>query len=114
MRSRTEKIESPAHTPAQGPHTKKGFRNMNPKSLKLLVPEARLELAQAEARGILSPLRLPVPPLRHAHIFYLSPSGLGKCFCMGSTVKLNFPVISAACFSFASRLWDFWKNSNSL
>jgi hypothetical protein len=35
---------------------------------KLLVPEARLELAQAEARGILSPLRLPVPPLRHAHI----------------------------------------------
>jgi hypothetical protein len=37
-------------------------------SLKSLVPEARLELAQAEARGILSPLRLPVPPLRHAHI----------------------------------------------
>ena len=35
---------------------------------KILVPEARLELAQAEARGILSPLRLPVPPLRHAHI----------------------------------------------
>jgi hypothetical protein len=47
MRSRTEKIESPAHTPAQAPHIKKGFRNVNPKSLKLLVPEARLELAQA-------------------------------------------------------------------
>jgi hypothetical protein len=29
-----------------------------------MVPEAGLEPAQAEARGILSPLCLPIPPLR--------------------------------------------------
>ena len=27
-----------------------------------MVPGTRIELVQAEARGILSPLRLPVPP----------------------------------------------------
>ncbi len=31
-----------------------------------LVPKAGLEPAQSGLRGILSPLRLPVPPLRHA------------------------------------------------
>ncbi len=29
-----------------------------------MVPEAGLEPARAEARGILSPLCLPIPPLR--------------------------------------------------
>ncbi len=28
-----------------------------------MVPEARLELARPERRGILNPLRLPIPPL---------------------------------------------------
>ena len=28
-----------------------------------MVPEARLELAQLESRGILNPLCLPIPPL---------------------------------------------------
>ncbi len=28
-----------------------------------MVPEARLELARLERRGILNPLRLPIPPL---------------------------------------------------
>ncbi len=32
-----------------------------------MVPEARLELARLERRGILNPLRLPIPPLgQHA------------------------------------------------
>ena len=30
-----------------------------------MVPEARLELARPERRGILNPLRLPIPPLGH-------------------------------------------------
>ena len=30
-----------------------------------MVPEARLELARLERRGILNPLRLPIPPLGH-------------------------------------------------
>ena len=29
-----------------------------------MVPEARLELARLERRGILNPLCLPIPPLR--------------------------------------------------
>ena len=31
-----------------------------------MVPEAGLEPARTKARGILSPLCLPIPPLRHA------------------------------------------------
>jgi hypothetical protein len=34
--------------------------------LHQMVPEAGLEPAQGCPRGILSPLRLPIPPLRHA------------------------------------------------
>ena len=30
-----------------------------------MVPEARLELARLERRGILNPLCLPIPPLGH-------------------------------------------------
>ncbi len=37
-----------------------------------MVPEAGLEPAQAVARGILSPLRLPIPPLRHMVILAFS------------------------------------------
>jgi hypothetical protein len=82
-----------------------------PLRLAILVPEARLELAQAEARGILSPLRLPVPPLRHAHIFYLSPSGLGKCFCRGGAVKLNFPRTPGAWPSFTFKAMGLLEKS---
>ena len=32
-----------------------------------MVPEARLELARPERRGILNPLRLPIPPLGHQY-----------------------------------------------
>ena len=39
------------------------------KPLIFLVPEARLELAQGCPRGILSPLRLPIPPLRQQPYF---------------------------------------------
>jgi integrase len=48
----------------------RGYKNLNRKSLKLLVPEAGLEPAQGCPRGILSPLRLPIPPLRQ--FFYFS------------------------------------------
>ncbi len=33
----------------------------------LMVPEARLELARFEKRGILNPLCLPISPLGHYH-----------------------------------------------
>ena len=35
----------------------------------IMVPEARLELAHPRGRRILSPLRLPIPPLRHEFLF---------------------------------------------
>ena len=35
-----------------------------------MVPEARLELARLERRGILNPLCLPIPPLGHRVINY--------------------------------------------
>jgi hypothetical protein len=38
------------------------------------VPEAGLEPAQAFTRGILSPLRLPIPPLRLINYLRLLPS----------------------------------------
>ena len=37
----------------------------NPKILPILVPLAGLEPARSLNRGILSPLRLPIPPQRH-------------------------------------------------
>lgn len=44
----------------------KGVRNPLERSLACMVPEARLELARCCQRWILSPLRLPIPPLGHA------------------------------------------------
>lgn len=43
----------------------KGDRNPLERSLACMVPEARLELARCCQRWILSPLRLPIPPLGH-------------------------------------------------
>ena len=43
----------------------KGGRNPLERSLACMVPEARLELARCCQRWILSPLRLPIPPLGH-------------------------------------------------
>lgn len=43
----------------------KGVRNPLERSLACMVPEARLELARCCQRWILSPLRLPIPPLGH-------------------------------------------------
>ncbi len=37
-----------------------------------MVPEARLELARPERRGILNPLRLPIPPLGHFRLVNLA------------------------------------------
>ena len=47
-------------------------------TLYLLVPGARIELAQPYDRGILSPLRLPVPPSGHIfgmNFFSILPNG---------------------------------------
>jgi hypothetical protein len=46
--------------------TKKAVGNSmdSPNALLNMVPETRVELVRYEYRGILSPLRLPVPPLR--------------------------------------------------
>ena len=44
---------------------RKGVIATRLKPLYLLVPGARIELAQPYDRGILSPLRLPVPPSGH-------------------------------------------------
>ena len=43
----------------------KGGRNPLERSFACMVPEARLELARCCQRWILSPLRLPIPPLGH-------------------------------------------------
>ena len=40
--------------------------------LKNMVPAERLELSWAKARGILSPVRLPVSPRRHLSADYFS------------------------------------------
>ena len=40
-------------------------QDWNPALQKSMVPEAGIEPARACTRGILSPLCLPVPPLRH-------------------------------------------------
>ncbi len=57
-----------------------------------MVPEAGLEPAQAAARGILSPLRLPIPPLRQTEniLAFLTP--IGKYFPPGST-KSQGPAV---------------------
>ena len=44
---------------------KKGGLDPLERSLACMVPEARLELARCCQRWILSPLRLPIPPLGH-------------------------------------------------
>ena len=43
----------------------KGSLDPLERSLACMVPEARLELARCCQRWILSPLRLPIPPLGH-------------------------------------------------
>ena len=43
-----------------------------------MVPEARLELARLERRGILNPLCLPIPPLGQIGAF-CSPLNQEKC-----------------------------------
>ena len=40
-----------------------------------MVPEARLELARPERRGILNPLRLPIPPLGQDAIWFENGAG---------------------------------------
>ncbi len=72
----------------------KGFRpgDLNPCNLQIaLVPEARLELAQGCPRGILSPLRLPVPPLRHVHPFYFPGQPLASAFAVHESVPRHWP-----------------------
>ena len=54
---------------------KRGFKIVKP--LILLVPGAGLEPARGEPRGILSPLRLPVPPPRLINQF----------------IELSFPLV---------------------
>ena len=44
--------------------------------LKFLVPAERIELSWAEARGILSPVRLPVSPRRQ--FYYWSSTSVVK------------------------------------
>ena len=44
-------------------------------SLKELVPEAGVEPARPKGHGILSPARLPVPPLRHLERHYPTARG---------------------------------------
>ena len=44
-------------------------------SLKSLVPEAGVEPARPKGHGILSPARLPVPPLRHLERHYPTARG---------------------------------------
>ena len=44
---------------------KKSRLRDNPLFIFKMVPEARLELARLERRGILNPLCLPIPPLGH-------------------------------------------------
>ena len=51
-----------------------------------LVPGARLELARAYTRWILSPLRLPIPPSRHEEVLIKRKSVF---------VKKNFQVLFA-------------------
>jgi hypothetical protein len=48
-----------------------------------VVPEAGLEPAQAFTRGILSPLRLPIPPLRRPSYF----KSLNRYLASGETKK---------------------------
>ncbi len=47
------------------------------KLLKKLVPAERLELSWAKARGILSPVRLPVSPRRHLSAGYFTYTNTG-------------------------------------
>lgn|GEM_PF-1275483 len=65
----------PPHRPT---HRRRGYKSLNRKPLVLLVPEARLELAQGCPRGILSPLRLPIPPLRQQRYFSSFPTRLAR------------------------------------
>ena len=62
--------------------TEKGVAMRDDPFLISLVPEAGLEPARGEPRGILSPVRLPISPLRHWGINYiLRPSqvkGVGE------------------------------------
>lgn len=50
---------------AHASSARKRGRNPLERSLACMVPEARLELARCCQRWILSPLRLPIPPLGH-------------------------------------------------
>jgi hypothetical protein len=63
------------HRPAQ---RRQKYRSLNRKSLVLLVPEAGLEPAQGCPRRILSPLRLPIPPLRQRQHFSLPECSLAR------------------------------------
>ena len=51
---------------AHASSAQKGGLDPLERSLACMVPEARLELARCCQRWILSPLRLPIPPLGHA------------------------------------------------
>ena len=47
-----------------------------------MVPEARLELARPERRGILNPLRLPIPPLGQRLNYQ-------RCELMGRIIEIS-------------------------
>ena len=78
------------------------FKFLNRKYLILLVPGAGLEPARGEPRGILSPLRLPVPPPRHFSMFHnlsslgrVHPSPSGNLLDPpGARVPLHLPGVS--------------------
>ena len=58
-----------------------------------MVPEARLELARAKARRILSPLRLPIPPLRQNILLLCEKPGFVKiCFIRAAILGQNIYI----------------------
>ncbi len=57
------------------PDLKRDFPFKDKPLIFLVVPEARIELARSCPRRILSPLRLPISPLRHGFGF-ISESSL--------------------------------------
>ncbi len=62
------------------------------KSLILLIPGARLELAQCFHRWILSPLRLPIPPSRHKE-------GKQVAFLSEGNATCQYDLMSALCLN---------------
>lgn len=62
-----------------------------------MVPEARLELARPERRGILNPLRLPIPPLgQHNNILgFTSRKKTTIHLIYSDNLSVKFPFVFA-------------------